>query len=59
MTKIMVVGGFASEATDDVEIIDLSTNSSVCANIWPFPEEFERGVGGLFNRNTPVVCSPR
>ncbi len=53
-----MVGGGRTNAgiTDDVEIIDLETSSTICQNVEKFPTAFYGAIGGLAVDNKPLIC---
>jgi hypothetical protein len=57
MTKILVGGGSTSAGvTNEVEIIDLETSSTICQNVEDFPTAFYGAIGGLAVEDKPLVC---
>jgi hypothetical protein len=57
LTKLLVVGGRTSFGdTNEVEIIDLETPSTTCANATKYPNAIQGPVGGLKDRSHPLIC---
>ena len=56
-TKLLVASGYAStQATRNVEIIDLEISSSSCHNLPNLPRRLAQGAGELLPDDSPVIC---
>ena len=56
MTKLLVANGLNGSYLSNVEIIDLSSQKSVCEDLPEFPMKIIQQVGGFYDFKTPILC---
>jgi hypothetical protein len=53
---VVIGGSTSSGSTGDVEVIDLTSSSTICDNIKSFPHVIEGAFGGLSLDKKPLIC---
>ena len=56
MTKLLVGTGYNGTFLSNVEIVDLSSEKTVCQDLPEFPRLIDEQIGGFHDLTTPILC---
>ena len=56
MTKLLVGTGYNRSLMTSVEIIDLSSQETVCQDLPEFPQVVSSAIGGFYDLTNTMIC---
>jgi hypothetical protein len=56
MTKLLIGTGYNGSFLTNVEIVDLSSQKTVCQDLPNYPQEIGWTLGGFYDLTMPMIC---